>query len=101
MKLTNILFTIMVLFFWNPDAECTVRFVRPGNPTPVPPYTSWATASDSVQKCINISQPYDTVYLAAGVYKERVVLKEHMSLIGMGIDSSIFDFRAYEDRWSI
>jgi len=72
-----------------------VRFVRPGNPTPVPPYTSWATASDSVQKCINVSQPYDTVYLAAGVYKERVVLKEHMSLIGIGIDSSIFDFSAH------
>ena len=39
-----------------------VRFVsKTGSSTP--PYTSWATAADSIQKCINFSQSGDTIYV--------------------------------------
>ncbi|HRI47515.1 MAG TPA: right-handed parallel beta-helix repeat-containing protein [Ignavibacteriaceae bacterium] len=58
-----------------------------------PPYTSWATASDSIQKAINISSFGDTIYVANGVYKERIVMTPGLSLIGSGMDSCVIDTR--------
>ena len=47
--------------------HATKRFVsKTGSSTP--PYTSWETAADSIQKCINISQFGDTIYVANGIY---------------------------------
>ncbi|HQF43317.1 MAG TPA: hypothetical protein PK073_10440, partial [Ignavibacteriaceae bacterium] len=40
----------------------TVRYVsKTGSSTP--PYTSWETASDSIQKCINLCVDGDTIYV--------------------------------------
>lgn len=58
-----------------------------------PPYTSWLTASDSIQKCINIYQSGDTIYVANGVYKEKIVMIPGLSLIGSGMDSCVIDSR--------
>ena len=59
----------------------TVRFVsKSGSSTP--PYTSWETASDSIQKCINLCVNGDTIYVANGVYKENLVINTTLSLIG-------------------
>jgi hypothetical protein len=58
-----------------------------------PPYTSWATASDSIQKCINISSFGDTIYVGNGTYRERIFMIEGLSLIGLGWDSCIIDTR--------
>jgi hypothetical protein len=58
-----------------------------------PPYTSWATASDSIQKCINISSFGDTIYVANGVYKEQIAMIPGLSLIGSGMDSCVIDTR--------
>ncbi|HQI42266.1 MAG TPA: right-handed parallel beta-helix repeat-containing protein, partial [Ignavibacteriaceae bacterium] len=71
----------------------TVRFVsKSGSSTP--PYTSWETAADSIQKCINLCVNGDTIYVANGVYKEQVVMIPGLSLIGAGLDSCIIDTRA-------
>ena len=59
-----------------------------------PPYTSWETAADSIQKCINLCVNGDTIYVANGVYKEQVVMIPGLSLIGAGLDSCIIDTRA-------
>jgi nitrous oxidase accessory protein NosD len=58
-----------------------------------PPYTSWATASDSIQKCINISSFGDTIYVGNGVYKEQIIMISGLSLIGGGMDSCVIDTR--------
>ncbi|MDP2301012.1 MAG: right-handed parallel beta-helix repeat-containing protein [Ignavibacteria bacterium] len=58
-----------------------------------PPYTSWATASDSIQKCINISSFGDTIYVGNGTYIEQVFMINGLSLIGSGWDSCIIDTR--------
>ncbi|MBK7378525.1 MAG: right-handed parallel beta-helix repeat-containing protein [Ignavibacteriales bacterium] len=69
----------------------TVRYVSPtGSSTP--PYTSWATAADSIMECINISVFGDTIYVANGTYKEQVVMIPGLSLIGAGMDSCVIDF---------
>ena len=67
------------------------------------PYTSWETASDSIQKCINISNSGDTIYVANGTYKEQITLKNGLSLLGAGIDSCIIDFTSFTDpaAWTI
>ena len=70
----------------------TIRYVsKTGSSTP--PYTTWATASDSIQKCIKISRSGDTVYVANGVYEEQIILIDSLTLIGMGIDSCVIDTR--------
>jgi hypothetical protein len=70
----------------------TTRYVsKTGSSTP--PYTSWATASDSIQKCINYSIAGDTIYVANGVYKEMVRVYPGKTLIGAGWDSCVIDTR--------
>ncbi len=83
-----ILLTILV------NAE--TRFVsKTGSSTP--PYTSWETASDSIQKCINFSLAGDTIYVGNGTYKEKiVVVNKFLTLIGSGWDSCIVDSRDLE-----
>jgi hypothetical protein len=68
----------------------TVRYVSKTG-TSTPPYTSWADAADSIQKCINICSFGDTVYVANGVYQERVVMIPGLSLIGAGMDSCVIN----------
>ena len=69
-----------------------IRYVsKTGSSTP--PYLSWETASDSIQKCINISGFGDTIYVGNGVYKEKVVMIPGLALIGAGMDSCVIDTR--------
>jgi hypothetical protein len=69
-----------------------IRYVSK-NGSAQPPYTSWATASDSIQKCINISSFGDTIYVGNGVYKEQIAMRPGLSLIGSGMDSCVIDTR--------
>lgn len=70
----------------------TIRYVsHTGSNTP--PYTSWETSADSIQKCINICVFGDTIYVANGVYEEQVVMIPGLSLIGAGTDSCWIDSR--------
>jgi nitrous oxidase accessory protein NosD len=74
----------------------TVRYVsKTGSSTP--PYTSWETASDSIQKCINLCVNGDTIYVANGVYKENLVINTALSLIGSSMDSTVIDGRGMGD----
>ncbi|NWF51451.1 MAG: hypothetical protein HXY49_13025, partial [Ignavibacteriaceae bacterium] len=51
------------------------------------------TAADSIQKCINVSVFGDTIYVANGVYKEKVVMIPGLALIGSDWDSTVIDTR--------
>jgi hypothetical protein len=54
------------------------------------PYTSWATAADSIQKAIDAASPHDTVYVGSGEYHEQVTInRDSIALIGMGYDSTL------------
>ena len=68
----------------------TVRYVSKTG-TNTPPYTSWQTAADSIQKCISICVNGDTVYVANGIYKENLVINTAISLIGSSMDSTVID----------
>jgi hypothetical protein len=83
---------ISLSLFISQFSIATVRFVsKAGSSTP--PYTTWAIASDSIQKCINICLNGDTVYVGNGVYKEMVRVYPGKTLIGAGWDSCIIDTR--------
>ncbi|RLC51074.1 MAG: hypothetical protein DRI23_05785 [Candidatus Cloacimonadota bacterium] len=75
-------------------ANATVRYVS-HNGSNTPPYTSWATAADSIMSAINISVFGDTIYIANGVYKERIDMIDGLTLIGGGMDSCVIDSREF------
>jgi len=87
------LFLLLSLLIFNCSfLIATVRFVsHTGNSTP--PFITWETAADSIQKCINICVFGDTIYVANGIYKEQVVMISGLSLIGAGTDSCVIDTR--------
>jgi Right handed beta helix region len=70
-----------------------VRFVSKTG-SAKPPYISWETAADSIQKCINVSHSGDTIYVANGTYTEKITTIPGLTLIGGGQDSCIIDDRA-------
>ena len=84
-----LLLTIVLLTAYSLPLKATVRFVsKTGSSTP--PYLTWETAADSIQKCINICVFGDTIYVANGVYEEQVVMIPGLSLIGAGTDSCMW-----------
>jgi hypothetical protein len=78
------------------EAQATIRYVSKTG-TSTPPYTSWESAADSIQKCINICVDGDTIYVANGVYKENLVINTAISLIGSSMDSTVIDGRGMEN----
>ena len=74
----------------------TIRYVKAGNPTPVYPYTTWATASDSIQKVVDMCESGDTILIGTGIYREQVV-SEHqgrdLAIIGVDVDSCVVDMK--------
>ena len=81
------------------EAQATIRYVSKTG-TSTPPYTSWQTAADSIQKCINICSFGDTVYVANGTYQEKIIMIPGLSLIGAGTDSCIIDTRDFSNPWA-
>ncbi|MBZ0179779.1 MAG: hypothetical protein K8F36_10840 [Melioribacteraceae bacterium] len=57
------------------------------------PYTSWASAADSIQKAVDASNEGDSIIVGSGTYEETIILKRGNKLIGMGSDSTIIDTR--------
>jgi len=80
-------FILNSIFFF---AHATIRYVSTtGSSTP--PYTSWETAADSIQKCINFSVDGDTIIVANGVYYESLIVDKYLWLIGSSMDSCLID----------
>jgi len=85
-RLAKVLLTVLLLTAYSSPLNATIRYVsKTGSSTP--PYLTWETAADSIQKCINISVFGDTIYVANGVYEEQVVMIPGLALIGAGADS--------------
>lgn len=57
------------------------------------PYTSWASAADSIQKAVDASNEGDSIIVGSGTYEETIILKRGNKLIGMSSDSTIIDTR--------
>ncbi|MBK6682169.1 MAG: hypothetical protein IPG53_20325 [Ignavibacteriales bacterium] len=94
----TILFSALLILFLNVPGYSTIRYVKAGNPTPVAPYTTWATASDSIQKVVDICLSGDTILLGIGVYTELVVsdsVGRHLTILGIDVDSCIIDISGY------
>jgi parallel beta-helix repeat protein len=88
----TLLLTLTLLIVHSSLLIATVRFVsKTGSSTP--PYLTWETSADSIQKCINICVFGDTIYVANGVYQEQVVMIDGLSMIGAGMDSCVIDSR--------
>jgi hypothetical protein len=96
-KSIRTLWLILILLILNSIfciVQATVRYVS-HNGSNTPPYTSWATAADSIMFAINVSEFGDTIYVANGVYEEQVIMIPGLSLIGAGMDSCVIDTKLF------
>ena len=94
----TILFSALLILLLNVPGYSTIRYVKAGNPTPVAPYTTWATASDSIQKVVDICLSGDTILIGTGVYTELVVsnsVGRYLTIVGVDVDSCVIDLSSY------
>ncbi len=97
-----LIYFLFFLFLLTSTSTATIRYVSKTG-TSTEPYTSWTTAADSIQKCIDFSQSGDTIYIGPGTFIETLVVSEGIALIGSGIDSTVIDSHpiAHYDIWTI
>jgi len=94
-KYYQTLFLILTfLTAYSLQLNATIRYVSKTGLS-IPPYTTWETAADSIQKCIDVCAFGDTIYVANGVYEEQVVMIPGLSLIGAGMDSCEINTQAF------
>ncbi|MBK6680727.1 MAG: hypothetical protein IPG53_12195 [Ignavibacteriales bacterium] len=94
----SILFSVLLVIILNVPSYSIIRYVKAGNPTPEAPYTSWTTASDSIQKVVDICLSGDTILIGTGVYTELVVsnlVGRYLTILGVDVDSCIIDISGY------
>ncbi|MHC1738245.1 MAG: hypothetical protein AB9882_09570 [Ignavibacteriaceae bacterium] len=89
------IYILLFLIFFTCTSFSTIRYVSKTG-TSTPPYTSWETASDSIQKCLDICIDGDTVIVANGVYKESLIINASITFIGSSMDSCVIDGRERE-----
>jgi hypothetical protein len=88
----TLLIILSFLIFNSQFLIATIRYVSKTGLS-IPPYTSWETAADSIQECINVCVFGDTIYVANGVYEEQVTMIHGLTLKGGGMDSCYIDTR--------
>jgi len=59
------------------------------------PYTSWASAADSIQKAVDASNEGDSIIVGSGTYEETIILKRGNLLRGTHKDSCLIDSRSF------
>ncbi len=89
---TKIILTI-ILFFVVTNIFGETRYVsKTAGLSSAPPYTSWATACDSLQKCFDYCNSGDTVYVDRGIYRETIYVNDkNLTIIGVDTDECILD----------
>ncbi len=97
-KTKIILISALLFHLISVPGYSTIRYVKAGNATPSYPYTTWATASDSIQKVVDICLSGDTILIGTGVYTALVVsnsVGRYLTIVGVDVDSCIIDISGY------
>jgi hypothetical protein len=100
----TLLFSTIIFLLLTVSGYSTIRYVKAGNPTPEAPYTSWATASDSIQKVVDICLSGDSILIGTGVYREQVssvLAGRYLNIFGVDGDSCIIDLSVYPSSTSV
>ncbi|MFH0735949.1 MAG: T9SS type A sorting domain-containing protein [bacterium] len=87
----NILLYIILLVA-SVNLWCETRYVSKAGGSSAPPYTTWETACDSLQKCFDFCVSGDTIYVDRGIYRETIYIQDKdLTIIGVDTDECILD----------
>ncbi len=84
---------LLIIQFVSISLFCEVRYVsKTAGLNSAPPYTSWAIACDSLQKCFDYCLSGDTVYVDRGIYRETLyIANKNITIIGVDSDECVLD----------
>ncbi|MFH0735782.1 MAG: hypothetical protein V1773_14280 [bacterium] len=90
-KYKYILFNFFIIFITS-HLFCEVRYVSKTTGSSDPPYITWETACDSLQKCIDFCNIGDTICINRGIYKETILVRDKdLAILGLDTDECIID----------
>lgn len=69
MKFKRLLAVPGLLLLLGLRVRAATHYVNAGNPTPVPPYTDWATAATNIQDAVGLAGINDVVVVTNGIYQ--------------------------------
>lgn len=69
MKFPRLLAVPGLLLLLGLRVRAATHYVNAGNPTPVPPYTDWATAATNIQDAVGLAGVNDVVVVTNGIYQ--------------------------------
>lgn len=80
MKKAMVLWILAMLCYGTSVFAQTTRLVSASSTSPSPPYTTWATASHTIQAAIDVSNTGDTIYVDNGLYAETLTIDVDVTL---------------------
>lgn len=96
MSQKSLFFAIIIIILTSNILGVTRYVSKSGSNTP--PFTSWESASNTIQSAIDISNHGDVIVIDIGFYEEAINITSRLTIIGTNADSVIIDGSQIRDR---
>ena len=89
--------TILLVLLWSTSVMATTRYVDLASSSPIPPYTSWATAATNIQDAVNISVSNDIVLVTNGHYSLSAAIAVNQPITIQSVNG--YSYTTIDGQW--